>query len=132
MYYAEWSIYLTNAESACISYSAVNQGVRLANSSLGPHAGRVEVKYHGRWGTICDIGWDYYDARVVCRYDFVYYSQHIEPLLCTSISLSFTLSTHAQRLLRYLVCVFVCVCLSVTAILPSQATMRPKSDTKVT
>ncbi|EDO27792.1 predicted protein, partial [Nematostella vectensis] len=40
--------------------------IRLVNGKE-PYMGKIEVWHDDRWGEVCDHGWDYKGARVVCR-----------------------------------------------------------------
>ena len=35
-------------------------------NGTAPYEGRVEICYDGVWGSVCDSGWDNWDAAIVC------------------------------------------------------------------
>ena len=50
----------------CLLFYALIDNVRVIGGR-GPYEGRLEVFYHGEWGTVCNDYFDITDAHVACR-----------------------------------------------------------------
>ena len=50
----------------CVSAGIAGVELRVAGGRT-EHEGRVELRYMGEWGVVCDDNWDIVDADVTCR-----------------------------------------------------------------
>ncbi|XP_061882234.1 neurotrypsin [Entelurus aequoreus] len=56
-----------HSEDAGVSCSPLTDGSARLVGGARSHEGRLEVFYHGQWGTVCDDGWTDANTQVVCR-----------------------------------------------------------------
>uniref|UniRef100_A0A3P8VJ07 Neurotrypsin n=1 Tax=Cynoglossus semilaevis TaxID=244447 RepID=A0A3P8VJ07_CYNSE len=56
-----------HSEDAGVSCNSLTDGTARLAGGTGSNEGRLEVFYHGQWGTVCDDGWTDYNTQVVCR-----------------------------------------------------------------
>ena len=89
---------ITQIRSEHILYTDCNeQEIRLVNGS-DQRSGRVEVCLDGRWGTVCDDGWDVNDATAICRQ---HTHTHIQTSTATTMNINNTPSTMAHFPLKH-------------------------------
>lgn len=57
---------ITTLDAAILFSNCSDGEVRLVGGN-SENEGRVEVCLGNTWGTVCDDGWNYFDANIVCR-----------------------------------------------------------------